>query len=186
MIDVLLQICDYHFHRNLASSFVPDVIVRNARQRGVADFCLPRQLGFRYRGHADHVHAPTPVDFRLGLCRELRAFDADVGAAAVHRDAERCARWEKRAAEHRTERLGKADVGDDAVAEEGVDASFRVIVELIRHQNVLRRQLFTQGAARGNRDEKLNAKALEAIDVRAGIEVAGLDVVSPAMPGQEC
>ncbi len=63
-------------------------IVGHHRDRRVADLRLARELGLRHVGHADDVAAPGTVELRFGKGRELRAFHAQIGAAAPAGDAD--------------------------------------------------------------------------------------------------
>src|ERR1041385_950708 len=81
--DVLVEVLDHRFDRDGVVVFVPAVVVRDERERGVTDFGLARELRLLKVRHADDVHAPGAVDVRLGHGREGRAFHAEVRAAAV-------------------------------------------------------------------------------------------------------
>ena len=118
---------------------MPAVVVGDERERRVADLRLARELGFLQVRHADDVHAPRPVEPRLGQRRELRPLHVDVGAAAVHRRADRLGgsrpRWPTASPQNG---CANADVRDEPAAEERADAPLRAIEELIGHDDVER------------------------------------------------
>ena len=85
VVGILVQHRDDLVDGDIVVPFVPAVVVGDHRQGGVADLGLAGELGLLQVGHADHVGAPASVEVRLGAGRELRAFHADVGAAAACR-----------------------------------------------------------------------------------------------------
>ena len=82
---VLAQVRDDLVRGHRVVLGVPAVVVGDHGQRRVADLGLAGQLGLLQVRHADDVHAPGAVQLRLGAGGELRALDADVGAAHVAR-----------------------------------------------------------------------------------------------------
>ena len=81
--------------------------------------------------------------------------------------------------------MREADVRDDAVAEERADAALRAIEELIGDEQIERRVFFFQAPDRARRQQPLDAERLEAVDVRAEIQIRGLDLVSLAVTREE-
>ena len=128
---VLRQVGDDHLHRHRVVIRMPAVVVGDERDRRVADLGFARELRFLEIGHPDDVHAPLPIQLRLGLGRELRPFHADVGAAAMHLRAGRDRGVVGEPAQVLAERMRERDVADEPVAEERADAAPRPIEELI-------------------------------------------------------
>ena len=67
--------------------------------------------------------------------------------------------------------MRERDVRDEAAAEEGADAPLRPIEELIGHDDVERPILLLQAADRAGRQNALDAEHLEAVDVRAEVQL---------------
>ncbi len=74
---------------------------------------------------------------------------------------------------------------DEAAAEERADAAFRAIEELIGHEDVERPVLLLEAADRARRQDPLDAEHLEAVDVRAEVELGRHEPVADAVPRQE-
>src|SRR5215218_5912136 len=117
--DVLVQVLDHGLDRNGVVLLVPAVVVRDERERRVANLRLARELRLLQVRHADNVHAPRAVDVRLGLRRERRPLHADVGSAAVYVDLRGAAGLFEHVAEVFAHRVREGYVSDDAFAEEG-------------------------------------------------------------------
>src|SRR5262245_17911107 len=164
---------------------VPDVVVGREGERRVAELGLAGELRFGHVGHPDHRHAPSPVDVRLRARRELRALDADVGAAVVHARAALAGGRLERSRQIAADGIGHADMADDAVAEEGGYAPARVVVELIRDHDVERMDVLLHAAHRADGDDRAGAERLEAIDVRPVVDVRGQEPMAPAVAGEE-
>ena len=164
---------------------MPAVVVGHQCHCRVADLGFARELGFLQVGHADDVRAPRPVQIRLRKGGKLRAFHADVGAAAMHAGGCGFCRRRREASERLTHRMREAYVRDDAVAEEGGDAIERAIDELIGEHQIERAQLFTQAAHRAGRDDGFDPEHLEAKNVRPVIQLRGHQPVALAVPGQK-
>ena len=83
------------------------------------------------------------------------------------------------------ERMREGDVRDEAAAEEGADAPLRPIEELVGHENVERPVLLLQAADRARRQNPLDAEHLEAVDVRAKVQLRRQDPVAGAVARQK-
>src|SRR6478735_9320446 len=81
--------------------------------------------------------------------------------------------------------MRKADVRDDAVAEERADAAARAIDELIGKQEIRRRVLLLQATDGARREDPLDAEGLHAEDVGAVVELAGVQAMPLAVTRQE-
>src|SRR5580765_153944 len=81
--------------------------------------------------------------------------------------------------------MREGNVRDDAASEKGADPSFGAIEELIRHQDIERPVLFLQASDGARRENALDAEHLEAIDVRAKIQLGWKNRVPGAVAGQE-
>ena len=114
-------------------------------------------------GPSMHTYVPPLVDCRAG----------------------RAGRRERDVTQRPAERMGETHMGDEAVAEEGRHASLRSIEELIRDHEVERFVLFLETPHRARREDVLDAKQLEAVDVRAEIELGREQPVPRAMTREE-
>ena len=114
---VLRQVLDDQLDGHAVVIGMPAVVVGHERHRRVADLRFARELGFLQVGHADDVRAPRAIQVRLGKRRELRALHAHIGAAAVHAGADPLRARRRQLPERVADRMRKADVRDDAVAE---------------------------------------------------------------------
>src|SRR5579859_4514162 len=101
---------------------MPAVVIRNHRDRHIAELGLASQLGFLQVGHADHVHAQAAVNVGLGLGGKLRAFHAKVGSTLFADYANLLAGGFHDAREFSADGICKSDVGCDSVAEKCIDA----------------------------------------------------------------
>ena len=81
--------------------------------------------------------------------------------------------------------VGEADVGDEALAEEGRDAAAGAVEELIGEDEVLRAVLFFERTDGAERDDALDAERFHAVDVGPKVELRGRDAMSAAVTGEE-
>ena len=81
--------------------------------------------------------------------------------------------------------MRERDVRDEAAAEEGADASLRPIEELIGHDDVERLVFLLQAADGARRQDALDAEHLEAVDVRAEVQLRRQDAVPDAVARQK-
>ena len=183
--NVLQEILDHGLHGHRLVALVPDVVVGHQRQRRVAELGFAGQLGFRHVGHADDVDAPAAVDARLGLRRELRPLDADVGAPAMDGGARRARGLLQRGRQRRADRIGHADVRHDAVAEERRHPAPGGVVELRGHDQVERVDRLLHAADGRHRDHPLGAERLEPPDVRAKVQLGRREAMTAAVARQE-
>ena len=68
--------------------------------------------------------------------------------------------------------MRERDVGHQAVAEKGADASAGAVVELIGNHEILRLQLLSQAANRARRQDPFDAERLHGVDVGAEVQLA--------------
>ena len=81
--------------------------------------------------------------------------------------------------------MRERDVRDEPAAEERADAPLRAIEELIGHDDVERLVLLLQAADRARRQDPLDAEHLEAVDVRAEVQLRRQDAMPDAVPRQK-
>ena len=67
--------------------------------------------------------------------------------------------------------MRERDVRDEPAAEERADPALRPIEELVGHDDVERLVLLLQAADRARRQDALDAEHLEAVDVRAEVQL---------------
>ena len=99
----------------------------------------------------------------------MRAFDADIGAAA-RMMIRSSARRVERARRLRADRMRHRDMGDEAGAEEAFLAREGAVDELVRHHEGAGRQFFLQRAAGRDRDHVGDADALQGVDIGAVVD----------------
>ena len=85
----------------------------------------------------------------------------------------------------RADRIGEADVGHQAFAEEGGDAAARAVEELIGDDEIERPVLLLERSHRAERDDALHAQRLHAVDVGPEIQLRGREAMPAAVPRQE-
>ena len=165
---------------------MPAVVIGDHGDGDVADLRFAREFGFLQVGHADHVHAPTAIDIRLGFGGKLRAFHANISAAAL---AVRRPAFLQAAAnacgQLCADRIAESDVRHDAIAEKSVDPMAGAIEELIGNHKIERLVFFLQRSDGGNRDDALNAELFEAVNIGAKIEFAGQNAVAATVAGEK-
>ena len=126
------------------------------------------------------------MQHRFRSRRELRALHADVGAALVDR---RIARRERghdhESRQHRTDRIGQADVCDHAVSEERARSPVRAVDELVGNDDVPGAKLLLQTADRPDGEQKLGAELLQRAHVGAKVDLARKDAMTTAVARQE-
>ena len=126
---------------------MPAIEIGHHRDRRVADFGLPRELGLGHVGHADHGVAEVLVRHALGIAGELRTLHADIGPAARERDALGVGRGGQVNAQPRRDRMRHRDMRDAALAEERALALVGAVDELVDQHEGARRQLFPKRTA---------------------------------------
>src|SRR5690348_8724556 len=125
---------------------MPAIVIGHHGYRYVAEFSFAGEFGFLQVGHANDVHAEAAIDIRFRLGGELRTFHAEVGPATFSDDSRSPAGMCNDASEFGAHRIGKGNVGDDAIAEERVDAMARTIEELVGNDELQRLMFFLEGA----------------------------------------
>src|SRR5690348_14063901 len=83
VLRVLEQDGDHLVHGDGIMLRVPAVVVGDHSGGDVADFGFAGETSFLQVGHADHIHPPAAVNVGFGAGGKLRAFHAEVGAAAL-------------------------------------------------------------------------------------------------------
>ena len=59
--DVFIQVVNDGFDRYGIVLFVPAIVIRHERERGITNLGFARELCFLKIRHADHVHAPRAI-----------------------------------------------------------------------------------------------------------------------------
>ncbi len=85
----------------------------------------------------------------------------------------------------RADRVGEADVGHQAFAEEGGDAAAGAVEELVGDDEIERAVLFLERADGAEGDDALHAQRLHAVDVGAEVQLRGRDAVAAAVAREE-
>src|SRR5688500_2210879 len=93
---------------------MPAIVIRNEGQRGITNLSLTREFGLLEVGHADHVHSPASINFRLSFCGKRRTFHADIRPATVHLNVRNFARLFQYIAQIITNGMSKAYVRHNA------------------------------------------------------------------------
>ena len=176
---------DHLAHLHKGRILAPAIIIGHHADQRIRQLRLPRELGLRHRGHADHVRAPLPVEVAFRAGGKLRAFHRQIGAALGHRAARFGHRFRGEGAHPLAHRLGHRDMGHHAAAEEAARTALGAIDELIDHHEMAGRQLLAQAADRADRQDIGATAALQRIHIGAGIEVRRGDPVPPAMARQK-
>ena len=166
-------------------ALAPAVEVGDHGEGGIGDLGLAGELGFLEVGHADDVRAPGAIEVGLGAGGELRAFHADVGAAALADDADFCAGLDEGVDDDGADGIPEGDVADDAISEEGGVAGEGAVDELIGDDEVGGFVLFLQAADGGDGEDGGDAGGFERVDVRAEVELGGKDAMALAVAGEE-
>ena len=125
------------------------------------------------------------IQLRFGERRELRALHVDVGAAAVHRRADRLGGVGRDRRQIAADRMRERNVRDEATAEERADAALGPIEELIGHDDVERPVLLPQAADGAGRQDPLDAEHLEAVDIGAEVQLRRQDAMAGAVARQK-
>ena len=182
---VVRQVGDDEIDGHRVVTWMPTVVVGHERESGVADLRFSGELGFLQVRHADDVHAPLPIESRLGERGELRTFHVHVGPSAVHGGANGLRAVTRDLCEVAADRMREPDVRNQAAAEERADAAIGPIEELIGHEDIEGTVLFLQAANGTCGQDALDAKHLEAVDVRAKVQLGRRDAVPCAVPREE-
>src|SRR5215469_6343128 len=124
---------------------MPAIVVRNHRNRHVAQLCFPRQTRFRKVSHSDHVHSPTAIEVRLRPGRKLRPFHVEVDTAVCNIDPGATARLLDVFCRLGANWLSECNVHHKSIAEKCIDAMTRAIDKLIRDYESEGPKLFFEG-----------------------------------------
>src|ERR1039457_7250179 len=157
--------------RHILMGIMPAVIIGGQGYYTVAAFRLPGQLCFSLIGHANDRNIETAVHLRFGACGEGRTFHADIGSPPVHRSPDPDCSLVQHRRKIRTYRVGKLDMGHNAVTEKGIIANpLGPVDKLIGNDYMPRYDLLPHAPYRRDRYNPLNPKALHAVDIRAVID----------------
>src|SRR6266542_5582700 len=164
---------------------MPHVVVGHQRQCRIAELGLAGELGLGHVRHADDGDAPPAVDLGLPPGRELRALDADVGAALVNAPARLAPGLGEGGRKGRTHGMRHADMGHDAVAEEGGHAAPGMVVELVGDDHVQRVDLLLHASDGAHGEQDAGAELPHPVDIGAIVELRGREPVPAAVAGEE-
>src|ERR1019366_3676297 len=117
---------------------MPAIVVRDHGDGGVTNLGLAREFRFGYVCHANHVEMKLAVHVSFRERGKLRAFHADVSAAAMRLYAGLEACVTEHHGELRTYRMIKAHVSHESVTKKSGHAQFCAIIKLVRNQKVHR------------------------------------------------
>ena len=126
---------------------VPAIEIGHHGNGRVTDFRLAGELRLRHIGHADHRIAEILVGHALGIARELRTLDADIGAAARDRDPLGLGCGGKVNAQPRRHRMRHRYMRNAAPAEERAFALMGAVDKLIDQHKGAGRQFFLERTA---------------------------------------
>src|SRR4030088_2990118 len=160
---------------------MPAIIIRDHGDRRVADFSFSGELRFGNVRHTDYFKAQLAVDVGFGERGKLRAFHADIGAAAMHPHFGAVAGFAEHAGELRANRFRESYVRGDAIAKKSRYAVTSAIVKLVGNQEIERLQIFLQRAYGADRNDSLNTKLFHGMNVGAIVYFRGKKAVSSRM-----
>src|SRR6267143_332732 len=123
---------------------MPAVVICDHRERAVTDFRFPRELRFRYVGHADYFEAQLSMNVRFRQCRKLGSLDAHVRSASLYFHSAMNAGIAEHAGYLCAGRFVERNMRDKSIAEEGRYAQFCPVKKLIRDNKFARPQIFLQ------------------------------------------
>jgi hypothetical protein len=142
---------------NIAGLLIPTIVVGGQGQCAETDFRFAGQFGFLQIGHADHMGSPTAVHMRLRPGGKLRPFDAQVGAAAMHRGARLPGRLHQYRGELLAKRIRQADMGGQPLAKKCARPLAGAVDELVGHDQMAGSDFGAQTAHRADRNNPLDA-----------------------------
>ena len=87
--------------------------------------------------------------------------------------------------ELRADRIGKTDVGHNAVREERGDAAARSIEELVGNDEIERAMFFFQRSHRTERQDAFHAQHLHSVNIGAEVQLRRRNAMAAAMPGKK-
>jgi len=164
----------------------PAVVVGDHAEGGEGDFSFTGKLGFGGIRHADEVEAELAVGVRLSAGGEGGAVHVDVGALFMNGESGGRGAVDEDLAEAFAIGVGGGDVGDDAVAKEGVVLTAAgAVVELVRDEDVARGVVFFEAANGGDANDVADAKRTESPDVGAVVNLGGEELVTTGMTGEK-
>src|SRR6266571_2226323 len=164
---------------------MPAVVIGDHGNGHIAQLGLARELRFLQIGHADHIHAPRAIEIRFRLRRKLWPLHANISPATLPHDAGLLASRGDDRRQLRTYRIGEGNVRYYAITEKSIHAMTRAIHKLVRDYELKRPVFFFERANGGNGKNALNSELLEAVNVRAEVQLAGQNAVSAPVPGQK-
>ncbi len=164
---------------------MPAIVVCDHRDGDVTNLRFAGEFRFLQIGHADYVGSPTAIDVRLSLGGKLRTFHANVRAAEFRGDAGGGTGSSNHRCHFVADGIAESDVGDDAIAEKGVDAMASAIEELRWDHEIQRLVFFLQRADGGNGNDAIHSQLLEAVNVGTKVEFAGQQLVAASVAGEK-
>ena len=164
---------------------MPAVVIGDHGDGHVTEFGFAGEFCFLQVRHADDVHAKAAIDIGFGFGRKLRAFHAAVDATVFADNANLLTGLLDDTGKLSADGVGETDVGDDAVAEERVDAVAGTVEELVGDDEVERLVLLFERSDGGDGDDALDAELLESVNIGTEVEFAGHQDMAATMPGEE-
>ena len=185
-VGVAVEVFDDLFDCDVVVVFIPGIVVGDHGHGGVGDFRFPGAFGFAEVGHADDGAFGVMVEQGFGFGAEGGTFHVDVAAAVVTGDILFLRCFQEDLPQMFADRVGEGDVGNNALAEEGVVLGLLgSINELINHHNVAGVVLGLKGAHCADADDPFDAERFHGPDVGAVVEFGGHQAVSAAVSGKE-
>src|SRR5260370_27322288 len=185
VLRILLKVGDDLGDSDRIVLVMPAIVISHHGHCDVAYLRLTGELRFLEVGHADDVHPPTTVHIGFGFRREGRPFHAQICAALFRCDGVLSAGCVDHICEMRTNRIGKADVGYQALSEKSRDASAGTIEELIGNHEIQRLVLFLHGSNGAKGDDTLHPELFEAVNVGPEVKLRGGDPMAAPVAGEK-
>src|SRR5690242_11094223 len=164
---------------------MPAIVVGNHGDRCIAELRFARELGFGDISHADDDETQPAMHVRFGERRKLRAFDADVRAAAVNGNRGMDASVSEGCGNLSAGRLVERDVRNEAAAEKSGSTVFGAVDELVHYHEFSRTQLLLERTDGADGNDALDTQNFQRVDVRAEVDFGGQDAMPAAMAREE-
>lgn len=164
----------------------PAIVVGDHGEGGAGDFGFAGEFGFGEIGHADDVAAELAIGFGFGAGGKGGAVHIDVGAVIVEGASELGAGLAEEVAEIGRVGIAEANVGDDAIAEEGVVfAAAGAVKELIGDDDVKGMDFFAEAADGGDANEPADVERAEGVEIGPVIDFMWGDAVAATVSGKK-
>ena len=181
---VAVEVFDDLFDSDVVVIFIPGVVVGDHGHGGVGDFRFAGTFCFTKVGHAYDGAFGVVVEQGFGFGAEGGAFHVDVAASVVAGDFVFLRGFQKDLSQVFADRVGKGDVGDDALSKEGmVLGLFGSVDKLVDEDDVAGMVLGLEGTDGADADDPFDAERFHGPDVGAVVEFGGHQAVSSGVSG---